>query len=211
MCVSTPRIYPQSEYFLVLHNFNRFHPEKLGHRNWKPRRYTIISTVYVKFFEHSIIHSTISTRMKNSINERRRGPNQEALNTWRWRLQHFLQLLSHWNFQKMVVIWFVISKRATNFLTFKGVAQNLCLPRPFEVQNSFGGKSILSQARDTKFGGKLTIHEYINWWKFGVDISNWFEISIPNFHQLLYPWVFNFPSNLVSLAWLRMDFPPKIF
>ena len=42
--------------------------------------------------------------------------------------------------------------------------------------NSFGGKSILSQARDTKFGGKLKTHGYINWWKFGVDISNHFWV-----------------------------------
>ena len=54
-------------------------------------------------------------------------------------------------------------KNATNFLSFKGVAQKLHLPRPLEVQNSFGGKSILSQARDTKFVEKLKTHEYINW------------------------------------------------
>ena len=56
-----------------------------------------------------------------------------------------------------------MSKKAKKFLNFKGVAQKLRLSLPLEVQYSFDRISILSQARDTKFGGKLTIHEYINW------------------------------------------------
>ena len=52
-----------------------------------------------------------------------------------------------------------------------GVAQKMCPPHPLEVENSFGGKSILSVARGTKFGGKLKTYEYYNWWKFGVNIS----------------------------------------
>ena len=80
--------------------------------------------------------------------------NQEALNTWRWRLQHFLQLLSNWKFQKIRVILFVHLQKS----------------------NSFGRKSFLNQVMDTKFGGKLKTHKYINWWKFGVDISNHFWV-----------------------------------
>ena len=38
----------------------------------------------------------------------------------------------------------------------------------------------------------------------------WFEISTPNFHQLMYPWVFNFVQNLKSLTPLKMDFPPAL-
>ena len=37
------------------------------------------------------------------------------------------------------------------------------------------GNPFFSQARDTKFGGKLKTYEYINWWKFGVDILNHFR------------------------------------
>ena len=43
-----------------------------------------------------------------------------------------------------------------------GVAQKMRLPRPLEVQNSFGRKSILSQARDNKFGGKLKLMVALN-------------------------------------------------
>ena len=56
------------------------------------------------------------------------------------------------------------------------MAQKLRPPHPLEVWNNFGGKSILSQARYTKFGGKLKTYEYIKWWKFGVDISNHFWV-----------------------------------
>ena len=52
------------------------------------------------------------------------------------------------------------------------MAQKICLPRPWEAQNGFGGKSILNVASDVKVGGKLITYEYINLWKFGVDISN---------------------------------------
>ena len=41
--------------------------------------------------------------------------------------------------------------------------------------------------------------------------QKWFEILTPKFHQLMYPWVFNFPPNLLSLAWLKMDFLPKLY
>ena len=51
----------------------------------------------------------------------------------------------------------------TNFLRITGVTQKMGLPRPLEVQNSFGGKSILSVPKGTKFGGKLKSYEYYNW------------------------------------------------
>ena len=43
-----------------------------------------------------------------------------------------------------------------------GVAQKMCPPHPFEVQNNFGGKSILNVARGIKFDGKLNSYEYNN-------------------------------------------------
>ena len=47
-------------------------------------------------------------------------PNQGALYTWRGRLQHFLQLLSNWNFQKMIVMWFVHLQKSKKFPEFQG-------------------------------------------------------------------------------------------
>ena len=41
--------------------------------------------------------------------------------------------------------------------------------------------------------------------------QKWFEISTPNFHQLLYSWEINFPPNLMLLATSKMDFLPKLF
>ena len=79
-------------------------------------------------------------------------------------------------FKKWYSYGLYISIKATNFLILKGVAQKLRLPCPLEVWNSFGGKSILSVAKGTKFGGKLKTHEYYNWWKFGVNISNHFWV-----------------------------------
>ena len=43
-----------------------------------------------------------------------------------------------------------------------GVAQKMCPPHPFEVQNNFGGKSILNVASDFKVGEKLKTYEYID-------------------------------------------------
>ena len=69
-----------------------------------------------------------------------------------------------------------ICKKVTNLWSLVAVAQKICLPRPWEAQNGFGGKSILNVASDVKVGGKLINYEYIDLWKFGVDISNHFWV-----------------------------------
>ena len=56
----------------------------------------------------------------------------------------------------------------------EGVAQKVCLLRPFEVLNIFGGKSISFAPRTFKFGEKRVSIEMYKWWNFGVDISNHF-------------------------------------
>ena len=45
-------------------------------------------------------------------------------------------------------------------------------PRPFEVLETFGGKSKSKAPRAFKFCTKRVPIEVNNWWKFGVDISN---------------------------------------
>ena len=57
---------------------------------------------------------------------------------------------------------------------FEGVAQKLDLPRPFDVLDTFGGKSKSKAPNAFKFGTKWVTIEVNNWWKFGVDISNHF-------------------------------------
>ena len=56
----------------------------------------------------------------------------------------------------------------------EGVAQKVCLLRPFEVLNIFGGKSISFAPRTFKFSEKRVSIEMYKWWNFGVDISNHF-------------------------------------
>ena len=43
---------------------------------------------------------------------------QEALNTWRGRLQHFLQLLYNQKIQKVILIWFVHLLKSNKFPEF---------------------------------------------------------------------------------------------
>ena len=56
--------------------------------------------------------------------------NQGALYTWRGRLQHFLQLLSYWNFQKMIVIWFVHLQKSNKFPEFQGCGSKIMSGMP---------------------------------------------------------------------------------
>ena len=56
----------------------------------------------------------------------------------------------------------------------KNVAQNLDLPRPFEVLDVFGGKSKSEAPRPIKICTKRVPIKVNNWWKFGLDISNHF-------------------------------------
>ena len=56
----------------------------------------------------------------------------------------------------------------------EGVAQKLDLPRPFDVLDTFGGKSKSKAPKALKFCTKRVPIEVNNWWKFGVDISNHF-------------------------------------
>ena len=56
----------------------------------------------------------------------------------------------------------------------EGVAWKLDLPRPFDVLETFGGKSKSKAPRALKFGTKRVPIEVNNWWKFGVDILNHF-------------------------------------
>ena len=58
---------------------------------------------------------------------------------------------------------FTSPKKKQILLSFVGVAQKMPLPYPFEVLNSFGGKSMLRIARNTRFGGKLNTYECSNW------------------------------------------------
>ena len=55
---------------------------------------------------------------------------QGALYTWRGRLQHFLQLLSYWNFQKMIVIWFVHLQKSNKFPEFQGCGSKITSSMP---------------------------------------------------------------------------------
>ena len=61
-------------------------------------------------------------------------------------------------------------------------------PRPFEVLETFGGKSKSEAPRAFKFCAKLIPTEVDNWWKFGVDISNqlW-DIPIWKFYSFKVP------------------------
>ena len=141
--------------------------------------------------------------------------------------------------------------------SLEGVAQKLDLPRPFDVLDTFGGKSKSKAPRALKFCTKRVPIKVNNWWKFGVDISNhfwdiqfwtfftfnslpswkensfwkvfsfqlgrelkvkniqfrisqkWFEISTPNFHQLLTSLGNRFVPNMKALAASDLDFPPK--
>ena len=61
-------------------------------------------------------------------------------------------------------------------LNLKGVAQKMCPPRPFSFWTSQGHGSLFKWVMPFKFGGKLKTHEYYNWWKFGVNISNHFWV-----------------------------------
>ena len=93
---------------------------------------------------------------------KRGGLSQGALNTWRWRLRHFLQLLYNQKIQKVILIWFVHLLKSNKFLEVHMMAQEISTPRPFKVWNSFGRKSILNVARGTagtKFGRKLNSYE----------------------------------------------------
>ena len=56
----------------------------------------------------------------------------------------------------------------------EGVAQKVCLLRPFEVLYIFGGKSISFAPRTFKFSEKWVSIKMYKWWNFGVDISNHF-------------------------------------
>ena len=140
---------------------------------------------------------------------------------------------------------------------FKGIAQKLGPPHPFEVLDVFGGKFKYEAPRTFISSAKRVPIEVNNWWKFGVNISNhlwdiqnwkffflevpptryknnfqklflyqlgrelkeknvqisisqkWFEISTPNFHQLLTSIGTHFVPNLKALGALDLDFPPK--
>ena len=65
----------------------------------------------------------------------------------------------------------------------------MCPPRPFSFWTSQGHGSLFKWVMPFKFGGKLKTHEYYNWWKFGVDISNHFwEIqNLTFFHSNSFP------------------------
>ena len=52
------------------------------------------------------------------------------------------------------------------------MAQKICLPRPWEAQNGFGGKSILNIASDFKVREKLITYGYINWWKSILNVAS---------------------------------------
>ena len=49
-----------------------------------------------------------------------RTPRQEALNTWRGRLQHFLQILYNQKIQKVILIWFVHLLKSNKFPELHG-------------------------------------------------------------------------------------------
>ena len=56
----------------------------------------------------------------------------------------------------------------------EGVTNKLDLPCPFDVLDTFGGKSKSKAPRALKFGTKRVPIEVNNWWKFGADISKHF-------------------------------------
>ena len=112
-----------------------------------------------------------------------------------------------------------ISKKATNFSSFKGVAQKLCLPCPLEVWNSFGRKSILSAARGTKFGEKLILLSattgenlvLISQTTFEKSKIESFPISIPSLvgqkilfkNYFITSWGINWKDKTVNFEFLR--------
>ena len=57
--------------------------------------------------------------LKSDVHSLRRPwPIQEALNTWRGRLQYFLQLLYNQKIQKVILIWFVHLLKSNKFPEF---------------------------------------------------------------------------------------------
>ena len=78
-----------------------------------------------------------------------------------WKFQHFYNL-GQYQFSP----------------NFKGIAQKLGPPRPFEVLDVFGGKSKFWAPMTLIFGTKRLFIEVNNWWNFGVDISNHFWVIL---------------------------------
>ena len=73
-----------------------------------------------------------------------------------------------------------LASRAKNAFSpnFKGVAQKMDLPPPFEILEAFGRKSKSKATRAFKFCAKQVPIEVNNWSKFGVDIFNQFSKTI---------------------------------
>ena len=65
---------------------------------------------------------SIRSQPLNSIRSRTlytpAAPSQGALNTWRGRLQHFLQLLYNQKIQKVIIIWFAHLLNSNKFSEF---------------------------------------------------------------------------------------------
>ena len=103
--------------------------------------------------------------------------------------------------------------------------------RPFEVLDIFGGKFKSNAPKAFKFSTKR-IHsksfplayknsfrklflyakgKELEWKNDKIWISQkWFEISTPNFHQLLTSIGTHFVPNLKDFGALNLDFPPKM-